>query len=100
MKLTFTNTATPVSDYDIEEAYEKLRNKEVIEISNQLLLSRFLVGVKRKEIEPFTFSIIESDGKINSIQVEEGGKIKDWNSKVLKKELELMDEILWGIGAT
>ncbi len=62
--VVFTKRAKPISDYDVESTYEKVKNMKYIEISNSHLLDRFRVGVYKKEITVFNLIVEDLDGKI------------------------------------
>lgn len=83
--VVFTKRAKAVSDFDVEEAYEKYKNFKYIEISNMLLLDKFRVGVKRKEIPQFNLIIEDLDGKIYEDICTEYGKFdgEAYKAKVL-----------------
>lgn len=42
--VVFTKRAKPISDFEVESTYEKVKNMKYIEISNSHLLDRFRVG--------------------------------------------------------
>ena len=65
----FNKTGDPVSDFDIEQKYQELKNLKEITISNQLLLSRFRLGAAKKEIEPFKVILTDIDNKIKESKI-------------------------------
>ena len=83
--VVFTKRAKPVSDFDIESAYEKYKDIKCVEISNVLLLDRFRVGVKRKDIARFNLIVEDLDGKIYEDVCTQHGKFdgEAYKSKVL-----------------
>ena len=83
--VVFTKRAKAVSDFDVESAYEKYKDYKYIEISSMLLLDKFRVGVKRKEISQFNLIVEDSDGKIYQDICTEYGKFNGeaYNAKVL-----------------
>ncbi len=93
--VVFTKRAKPISDYDVESTYEKVKNMKCIEISNRLLLDRFLLGVKRTEITVFNLIVEDLDGTIyEDICTGYGEIVNCWKSEILtvtiKTSLELM----------
>jgi hypothetical protein len=65
----FNKNGKPVSDFEIEQKYQELKNFNEITISNQLLLSRFRLGVAQKEIEPFKVILTDIDDKIRESEI-------------------------------
>ena len=57
--IIFTPNAAPISDYDVEDTYQKLKTKRRVKISSSLLFTRFRVGVKVGDIPPFTIILID-----------------------------------------
>ena len=93
--VVFTKRAKAVSDFDVESAYEKYKNYKYIEISSSLLLNRFRVGVKRKEIPQFKLIVNDSDGKIYEDIVSTDGSLdKCWSSLILSQNLYLTMELV------
>ena len=93
--VVFTRRATPVSDFDIESTYNKYKNFKYIEISSMLLLDRFRVGVKRKEIPQFNLIVEDLDGTIYEDICTENGKIVNcWTSNVLMTFEKQIMEVL------
>ena len=93
--IVFTKRAKAVSDFDVESAYEKYKNYKYIEISSSLLLNRFKVGVKRKEIPQFNLIVEDSDGKIYEDIVSIDGCLdKCWSSLILSQNLYLTMELI------
>lgn len=83
--VVFTKRAKAVSDFDVESAYEKYKDFKYIEISSMLLLDKFRVGVKRKEIPQFNLIVEDLDGKIYEDICIEYGKFdgEAYKAKVL-----------------
>lgn len=83
--VVFTKRAKAVSDFDVESAYEKYKDFKYIEISSMLLLDKFRVGVKRKEIPQFNLIVEDLDGKIYEDICTEYGKFdgEAYKAKVL-----------------
>ena len=92
--VVFTKRAKAVSDFDVESAYEKYKDYKYIEISSMLLLDKFRVGVKRKEISQFNLIVEDSDGKIYEDIVSIDGCLdKCWSSLILSQNLYLTMEL-------
>ena len=84
--VVFTKRAKPVSDFDVESAYEKYKDMKCIEISNSILLTRFCLGVKKKEISQFNLIVEDLDGKIYEDIVSIDGSLNEcWASLILIK---------------
>lgn len=83
--VVFKNTAKPISDFDIEKTYQRIKDIKCIEISNSTLLARFCLGVKEKEIEPFNCVVHDIDGEVYSCICEENGELSGdvWKAKIL-----------------
>lgn len=96
--VVFTKRAKPISDYDVESTYEKVKNMKYIEISNSHLLDRFRVGVYKKEITVFNLIVEDLDGKIYEDICTGDGKFDGaaFNSKILCLTANHLD-ILLGI---
>lgn len=62
--IVFSKNKESVSDYDVEETYQMFKNNKVVYMSNTMLLTRFRVGVKRKEIPPFGLEVVDFDGRV------------------------------------
>ena len=93
--VVFTKRAKAVSDFDVESAYEKYKDYKYIEISSMLLLDKFRVGVKRKEISQFNLIVEDSDGKIYEDIVSIDGCLdKCWSSLILSQNLYLTMELI------
>lgn len=60
--IVFGKSGKLVSDYQVEETYQVLKNERVVHISNSMLLTRFRVGVHEKDIPNFKISIEGCDG--------------------------------------
>ena len=93
--VVFTKRAKPVSDFDVESAYEKYKDLKYIEISSNLLLYRFRVGVNRGEIKPFNLIVEDFDGQIYE-DICEDGKLngKAFNSKILCRFDNYLDALI------
>ena len=83
--VVFTKRAKPVSDFDVESTYQRIKDMKCVEISNMLLLDKFRVGVKRKEIPQFNLIVEDLDGKIYEDICTEYGKFdgEAYKAKVL-----------------
>lgn len=93
--VVFTKRAKPVSDFDIETSYEKYKDFKYIEISSSLLLNRFKVGVKRKEIAQFNLIVEDHDGKIYEDIVSIDGCLNTcWSSLILTQNLYYTMELV------
>ena len=80
MKIIFCREAAPVSDYEIEDFFQAHKNAgedEEIKISSFLLLYRFRVAVKQKEIKSFDFEVIDFDGSLYAGYCGEDGRLDD-----------------------
>ena len=80
MKIIFCREAEKVSDYEIEDffqAHKNAREDEEVKISSFLLLYRFRVAVKQKEIKPFDFEVIDFDGNLYAGDCDEEGRLDD-----------------------
>ena len=94
--IIFTAKANPISDFDVENAYEEMKFKDNILISNQTLLYRFRVGVKKKEIPVFKLIVEDLDGKIYEAIISKNGVFNGnlYSSKILSlDESYLLDLI-------
>ena len=105
MKIIFCREAQTVSDYEIEDFFEKHKNAgedDEIKISNWVLLYRFRVAVKLKEIKPFQFDVIDFDGNLYAGECDEEGRLDDltmrsvYQAKVISLEEKYLN-ILIGI---
>ena len=94
--VVFTKNAKTVSDFDVEKAYQKLKDIKYVQISNQTLLMRFLVGVKRKEITPFNCIVHDLDGKIFEGIANELGELTGncWDSEILNVSMNYAFELI------
>jgi hypothetical protein len=87
--VVFTKRAKTVSDFDVESTYEKYKDFKYIEISNSILLTRFCLGVKKKEITQFNLIVEDLDGEIYKDVVNENGELADgWKAKVLSSIID------------
>ena len=80
MKIIFCREAQTVSDYEIEDFFQLHKNAdedEEVKISSFLLLYRFRVAVKQKEIKPFDFEVIDFDGNLYAGDCDEEGRLDD-----------------------
>ena len=80
MKIIFCKEAEKVSDYEIEDffqAHKNAREDEEVKISSFLLLYRFRVAVKQKEIKPFDFEVIDFDGTMYAGDCDKEGRLDD-----------------------
>jgi hypothetical protein len=92
--IVFTKRAKAVSDFDVETTYKKYKDFKYIEISNSILLTRFKVGVKRKEIPQFNLVVEDYDGKIYEDIVSIDGCLdKCWSSLIVSQNLYLTMEL-------
>ena len=95
--VVFTKTAKPVSDFEIEQRFQELKDMHYVEISSQLLLYRFRVGVLRKEIEPFELVVVDFDGTNYSEVITESGKFNEgtiYNAKIMGLYDKYLDELI------
>lgn len=97
-RIVFQNSldALNPNDYNIENCYQENKDREVIYIANALLLNRFRLGVKRKEIESFELVVEDIGHKdiYNDICKENGNLCEAWDAKILNVNLELMMELI------
>lgn len=80
MKIIFCREAEKVSDYEIGrnlQSHKNLGEEEEVKISSFLLLYRFRVAVKQKEIKPFDFEVIDFDGTRYVGDCDEEGRLDD-----------------------
>lgn len=84
--IVFTKTAKPINDFQVEEIYQKIKNRnfKYYEISNYMLFNRLRVGVYKKEIKPFNLIVHDSNGKIYEDTIDEYGK---FNGNVFQSEI-------------
>lgn len=95
MKIIFCKEAEKVSDYEIEDFFQSHKNigdEEEVKISSFLLLYRFRVAVKQKEIKPFDFEVIDFDGTLYVGDCDKEGRLDDqtlrsiFQAKVMNQE--------------
>ena len=100
MKIIFCKEAQTISDYEIEEFFEKHKNDEEIKISNWVLLYRFRAAVNSKEIEPFQFDVIDFDGTLYAGETDDEGRLCDqtmrsvYRAKVLSQEENYLNTLI------
>ena len=103
MKIIFCKEAEKVSDYEIEDffqSHKNLGNEEEVKISSFLLLYRFRVAVKQKEIEPFDFEVIDFDGNMYAGDCDEDGRLDDqtlksvFQAKVMNQEEDYLMSLI------
>ena len=100
MKIIFCKEAQTISDYEIEDFFKKHKNDEEIKISNWVLLYRFRVAVKLKEIEPFQFDVIDFDGNLYAGECDEEGRLDDltmrsvYQAKVISLEENYLNTLI------
>lgn len=95
--VVFTKTAKPVSDFEVEQRFQELKDIPCAMISSQLLLYRFRVGVLRKEIEPFELVVVDFDGTNYSEVITESGKFDEgtiYNAKIMGLYDKYLDELI------
>lgn len=92
----FTKRAKPVSDFEVESTYQRIKDMKCIEISSHLLLYRFRIGVKRGEIKSFNLIVEDFDGQIYEDICEDDGKLngKAFNSKILCRFDNYLDALI------
>ena len=95
--VVFTKTAKSVSDFEIEQTYQRIKDMHYVEISSQLLLYRFRVGVIRKEIQPFQLIVIDYDGEQYTEVITELGKFDIgtiYDAKIIGTYDNFLDELI------
>ena len=95
--VVFTKPAKPVSDFEIEETFQRIKDIHCVEISSQLLLYRFRVAVLRKEIEPFELVVVDFDVANYSEVITEQGKFDDgivFRAKIMSVYDNYLDELI------
>ena len=85
-----------ISDYDVEKTYQSFKAiVGELSICNTLLLTRFRLGVKRKEIEPFEITVVDIDGtEVNEVCSINGTLCDVWATKILSQDLNMSMEIM------
>jgi len=96
MKIIFTPEAKPISDYKIEEVYQDTLAKGLKElrVCNDMLLSRFRVGVKEGDIEELTVVMQDIDGTIFEETSTDGTFCKLWGAKITDLFMDLSCRII------
>ena len=97
LHIKFTNEIhSCISDYDVEKTYQSFKDiVGELSISNNLLLTRFRLGVKREEIEPFEITVVDIDGtEVNEMCSKDGCLCNAWDTKILSQDLNMVMEIL------
>lgn len=93
--VVFTKRAKPVSDFEVESAYEKYKDFKYVEISNGILLTRFCLGIKRKEIAQFNLIVEDLDGKIYEDVMNLNGELDNcWKAKILSSICDYSIELM------
>jgi len=88
--ITLSPDGDVVGDYNIESYYENNKGKTTLNISNSLVLTRFRVGVKLKEIDPFRLVVIDVDGSKHEEMISKDGLFCEiWNTSILQLHLNL-----------
>lgn len=99
--IIFCKEGVLCSDYDIEDRFQKIKNRKTIKISSQLLLYKFRSAVVHKEFPRFMLKIIDIDGKIYTSQTkcDHLGKFDCdiLNTKILNKYDDYLDDIIFFI---
>ena len=96
MKIIFTPEAEPVSDYKVEEVYQDTLSKGLKELHtcNDMLLTRFRVGVKEGDIEELTVIMEDIDGTIFEETSTDGVFCKLWNAEITNLFMNLSMRIM------
>lgn len=84
-KIIFSNEANPISDFEVESAFIQLKDKELIFISNELLLNRFRLAYIKEEISLFELEVIEDNKSIIETIKKDGSFYEIWFSPVFKQ---------------
>lgn len=93
--IVFGKSGKSVSDYQVEETYQVLKNKRVVHISNSMLLTRFRIGVKRKEIPPFILEVVDLDGRVVKESCgHEGELCQSHDTEILSMSLNMSMELM------
>ncbi len=97
LHIKFTNEIdSAISDYDVEKYYHDFKDTVgELPICNSLLLTRFRLGVKRKEIEPFEITVTDIDGtEVNEMCSIKGTLCDVWATKILSQDLNMFMEVM------
>lgn len=90
LTIKFTKDADPVSDYEVEEFYQTFKNSTTLMICNNLVLRRFMVGVKVKEIPQFELEVTDIDGTVVKEICGKNGCLCDaYNTIILNMDLNM-----------
>lgn len=93
--IVFSKDEEAVSDYEIEETYQMFKNNKVVTISNFMLLQRFRVGVKRKEIPPFGLEVNDFDGRVvKELCGHDGELCQAHDTEILSMSLKMNMELM------
>ena len=85
MNIIFSKKGISVSAYQIEKFFQENKNNKVINISCEILLARFRLGVKQQEIPPFTIIVKDVDNTLIKEKCSIDGKLcKVWDTEILR----------------
>jgi hypothetical protein len=95
MNIIFSRKGVAVSAYQIEEYFQENKNNKVINISCEVLLTRFRLGVKQQEILPFTLIVKDIDNTLVKEKCSIEGKLCEvWDTKILRRWETMMLKLL------
>lgn len=95
MNIIFSRKGISVSIYQIEEFFQENKNNKVINISCEILLTRFRLGVKQQEILPFTLIVKDIDNTLVKEKCNVDGKLCEvWNTKILRSWETMLMKLL------
>ncbi len=95
LKVILTRDAShAISDWDVEKWYQELlsSDKDTAYVATSIMLSVIRVGVRLKEVKPFTF---EYEGKV--VTCLEDGQLDQWHNGLFDQELIQLDCLFQGI---
>ena len=94
MHIVISRKGKVVSLYEIEKFFQDNKNKAVINIADEVILTRFRLAVKNNEIEPFTITVKDLDGTLTTEKCTVNGKLCDvWNTKILNTQETMVMEL-------
>lgn len=95
MKIVISKKGKTVSLYEVEKFFQENKNKQVVNIADELSLARFRLGVKQKEIKPFTIIVKDIDNTLITEVCSENGKLcKVWNTEILRTFERILFKIM------
>ena len=93
--VTFTPTAKPISDYVVEEIYQQtLKGTKEVDICNDILLTRFSVGLVEGDFKKLVVKTTDNEGNEFEEVSTDGTFCKLWNIKIFGLHLDLSLRII------